>query len=44
MEAEDEFHSCRPVKAGSVLLEVVEDCSDVDAGVEGAGDAQILYS
>ena len=42
VEAEDELHPHGPVYAGAVLLEVVEDCSDRDAGVKRPGDAQLL--
>ena len=42
MEAEDELHLRRQVQAGAVLLEMIEDCSDPDAGVKRPGDAQLL--
>ena len=42
MEAEDEFHARGPAEAGSILLEVDKDRAERDAGVEGAGDAQLL--
>ena len=42
VEAEDEFYPRGPVQDGAVLLEVVEDCSDRDAGVKRPGDAQLL--
>ena len=42
MEAEDEFYPRGTVQAGAVLLEVIEDGSDRDAGVERPGDAQLL--
>ena len=42
VEAEDDLHPRGPVNAGAVLLEVVEDCSDRDAGVKRPGDAQLL--
>ena len=42
MEAEDEFHARGPVKARSVLLEVVEHRVNGNAGVEGAGGAQLF--
>ena len=44
VEAEDDLHPCGPVKAGSVLLDVAEDCYDRDAGVKRPGDAQLLDS
>ena len=42
VEAEDELHPRGPVKAGAFLLEVVEDCSDRDAGVKLTRDVQLL--
>ena len=42
MEADDEFYPRGPIQAGAVLLEVIEDGSDRDAGVERPGDAQLL--
>ena len=42
MEAEDEFYPRWQIKAGAVLLKVIEDGSDRDAGVECPGDAQLL--
>ena len=42
MEAKDELHARGPAEAGSVLLKVVKDCADGDAGVEGAGDVQLF--
>ena len=42
VEAEDEFYPRGPVQAGAVLLEVIEDGSDRDAGVERPRDAQLL--
>ena len=42
MDAEYELYPCRPVQAGAVLLEVIKDGSDRDAGVERPGDAQLL--
>ena len=42
VEAEDEFYPHGPVQAGALLLEVIEDGSDQDAGVKRPGDAQLL--
>ena len=42
VEAEDELHPRGLVQAGAVFLEVIEVCSDQDAGVKHPGDAQLL--
>ena len=42
METEDESHALGPVETGSILLEVVKYRADCDAGIEGAGDAQLF--
>ena len=42
MEAEDEFYPHELIETGAVLLEVIKDGSDRDAGVERPGDAQLL--
>ena len=42
LEAEDEFYPLGLVQDGSVLLEVVEDCSERDAGVKIPKDTQLL--
>ena len=42
VEAEDEFDTHGPVKAGTILLRVAENRADADSGVEGSRDAQLL--
>ena len=42
MEAKDELYPRKPFQAGAVLLEVTEDGSDREAGVERPRDAQLL--
>ena len=42
VEAEDEFYPRGPIQAGAVLLELIDDCSDRDAGVKRPRDAQHL--
>ena len=42
MEVEDDLNPCGPVKARVVLLKLVEDCSDRNAGVKRPRDTQLL--
>ena len=42
VEADDDFYPRGPVQAGAVLIEVIKDCSDPDAGVKRLRDAQLL--